>query len=80
MIWLSDLGCQQHFCANHSVDHTNELRNRFEDIVNQFNLVKDMLDDYKHRFSDRHWKLIQDLGKDLNEIKNQIDQCQKSSK
>jgi hypothetical protein len=77
---LSDLGCRQHFCANHIVDHTNELRNRFEEIMNQFNLVKDMLNDYKQKFSDTHWKLIHDLGKDLNEIKNQIDQCQESSK
>jgi len=73
-------GCRQHFCSNHIIDHTNELRNRFEQIVNEYNFVKDIFDGYKQKFSDSHWKLIDEFGKELNEIKDQIDQYQKTSK
>ncbi len=77
---LIDLGCRQHFCPNHIVDHINELRNRFEEIVNEYNLVKEIFDVYKQKFSDSHWKLTGELEKELNEIKNEINQCQKTSK
>ena len=73
-------GCRGNFCSKHSVEHTDELRNRFEEIINQYNTVKDIFDGYKETFSDVQWKLIEELGKECKEIKDQIDQCQKTPK
>jgi hypothetical protein len=46
------LGCRQSFCSNHSVDHSNELRNRLEEITNEYNSVNEMFCDYKQKPND----------------------------
>jgi len=66
------LGCQQSFCPNHIGDHSNELRNRLEEIVNEYNSVKDILRDYKQNSHDLQCK--------INEIKLEIYGKQKISK
>ncbi len=66
------LGCQRSFCTNHIGDHSNELRNRFEEIVNEYNSVKDILRDYKQNSHDLQCK--------INEIKLEIHEKQKLSK
>ena len=77
---LIDLGCQKTFCSKHSVEHTDELRNRLEEISNQYNSAKDIFDGYKEKFSDVQWKLIDELEREFKEIKGQIDQSRKTSK
>ncbi|CAF1420134.1 unnamed protein product [Rotaria sordida] len=63
-------GCRQSFCANHSIDHTNKLRNRFEDFINEFTLINDIFHDYKQNSNDFPWKK-QKQEKEINEIKLQ---------
>ncbi|CAF1101989.1 unnamed protein product [Rotaria sordida] len=71
-------GCQQSFCLNHITSHSNELYNRFEQIMNEYNLVNDIFLDYKKRTNDIQWKL-QKREKEINQIKSQINEYQKQS-
>jgi len=61
-------------------DHFNELRNRFEQIINEYNLVKDIFENYKQKSNNFTWKLIDEKGKEIDKIRLQIDEYQKTSK
>jgi archaellum component FlaC len=61
-------------------DHFNELRNRFEQIINEYNLVKDIFENYKQKSNDFTWKLIHEKRKEIDKIRLQIDKYQKTSK
>ena len=73
-------GCGKHFCTNHISDHTDELRTRFDEISHEYNSVKEIFEECKRKFTDQHWKLIDEVSKALQKIKQQIDQCEKTSK
>lgn len=74
------LGCEKDFCLKHITDHKIELENHFEQIVNEFNLVNNLFQEYRQHSNEYAWKRITNLRKDLNEIKLQIDEKQKSAK
>lgn len=61
-------------------DHTNDLRNRFESVTNEFNRINEMFLQVKENSSDANWKIIYKQGKEINEIKLQINEYQKTSK
>ncbi len=69
------LGCRRNYCGNHIVDHSNELRNRFEEIINEYNIINEIFLNYKQKSSDFYCQ-----EKEINEIKLQINEYQKTSK
>lgn len=73
------LGCRRSFCSNHIADHSNDLRNRFEEIINEYNFVNDIFREYKQNSNDFQWK-INENQKELNEIKFEIHGNEKISK
>lgn len=74
------LGCEKDFCLKHISDHKNELENNFEHIINEFNLVNNLFQEYRQKSSEYTWQRIANLRKDLGQIKLQIDEAQKSAK
>ncbi|CAF0854231.1 unnamed protein product [Adineta steineri] len=66
-------GCRSSFCSNHIEDHSNELRNSFECIINEYNIVHDIFCNYKQNFNDSQWKIYE---KKINDIKFEIDKKQ----
>jgi hypothetical protein len=78
--YLIYLGCRQNFCSNHIIDHSNELQNRFEQIINEYNIINEIFNEYKQKSNDFYWKIIHQQEKKLNEIKLQINESQKTSK
>ncbi len=74
------VGCGRHFCTNHLIDHTNELRNRFEEIINEYNIINEIFHDYKEKFKDSHTEIIHKQEKEFNQIRFEINENQKTSK
>ncbi|CAF0796970.1 unnamed protein product [Adineta ricciae] len=68
-------GCRQSYCSNHIDDHFLERHNRFEQFVNEYNLLYDTFRNVEKRLNGDQREKVQ---KELSEIKFKFLENQKS--
>ncbi|CAF0848654.1 unnamed protein product [Adineta ricciae] len=69
-------GCRRSYCSDHVEDHFLERRNRFEQFVNEYNLLYDTFRNVEQRLNGDQREKVQ---KELSEIKFRFLENQKSS-
>ena len=74
---IVSLGCRQSYCSNHVEDHFLERRNRFEQLVNDYNLLYETFRNVEQRLNGDQREKIQ---KELCAIKFKFIENQKSPK